>query len=128
MIELALFLVAGLILAMVPVYAGCRLLRVGNPSWWGALAAVVAALALHDLAMNYIDDIELAWLASALLGGFAFSLLLDTSYWRGLLVGLLVLVLVALVTDMFLGGTPPGEELTRRIALAQQELWPEYHQ
>ncbi|MBY5993879.1 hypothetical protein [Ferrimonas balearica] len=127
MIALALFVLGGLVLALLPVYVGCRVLRVGNPSWWAALLAVVAAVALQDLAFGYIDDDSLAWLASLLLAAFAFSLLLDTSYWRGLLIGSLVLAVQLVVTFTLLGGTPPTEVLDQRITAAQEELWPEYH-
>ncbi|MBY5922238.1 hypothetical protein [Ferrimonas balearica] len=127
MMALILFLGAAVVLALIPVYLGCRILRVGNPSWWGALAAVVAALALQDLAMRYVEDIELAWLASVVLSGFAFSLLLDTSYWRGLVIGIFVLGLQFVVTQVLLNGEPPSEALNNRILAAQEELWPDYH-
>ncbi|MBW3166329.1 hypothetical protein [Ferrimonas balearica] len=126
MMALILFVGAALVLALLPVYVGARLLRVGNPAWWAALLAVVAILALQDLAMKYIDDIELAWLAACLLGGFAFSLMLDTSYWRGLVIGTLVLGLQFAVTQVLLDGQPPAEALNNRILAAQEELWPEY--
>ncbi|MBY6018484.1 hypothetical protein KUW04_11920 [Halomonas denitrificans] len=124
LVGLGLFAVASLLIAVVPVYLGARLLRVGNPAWWAALLAVIATLALQDLALKFIDDIELGWLAACLLSGFAFSLMLDTNYWRGLVIGAFVLMVVAGATEWLLDGTPPVEELDRRIAQAQQALWP----
>ncbi len=125
--QLALFILCALILSLIPVYAGARLLRIGNPSWWAALAAVVAALALQDLALRFLEDQSLAWLVSLLAGAIAFSLMLDCPYWKALLVCVVVMALQWGATSLLLDGVPAHVELNRLVGETQKELWPDYH-
>ncbi|WP_345316004.1 hypothetical protein [Ferrimonas gelatinilytica] len=126
--QLGLFLLCALLLSLLPVYGGARLLGIGNPSWWAALAAVVAALALQDLALRFLEDQSLAWLVSLLAGAIAFSLMLDCPYWKALPLCIVVMSIQWGATELLLEGVPAHVELSRLVGETQKELWPQYHE
>ncbi|GAA4901296.1 hypothetical protein [Ferrimonas pelagia] len=125
-LQLFLFLIIAVLLALTPVFVGVRALKIGNPSWFAALAAVAALLALQDLAQLFLDEPRWIWLAGLIGGGFAFSLLLDCPYWKAFLICILVLLMQWFATVNLLEGTPPVQELQRLVKGSQAEIWPQY--
>ncbi|WP_028117567.1 hypothetical protein [Ferrimonas senticii] len=127
LLQLMIFLAASLIIGLAPIYVGARVLRTGNPSVIGAVIALAAVLALQDMAFRFIEETQLAWLASVFAGAFAISLMVDCPYWKALLISGLIILIQMLATDALLGGTPAPEHLGELISGTQKELWPDYH-
>ncbi|WP_298439294.1 hypothetical protein [uncultured Ferrimonas sp.] len=127
LIQLVVFIMATLAVGLAPIYLGARILRTGNPSWFGAVLALVAVFALQDMAFRFVEDTDLAWIASIFAGSFAVSLMLDCPYWKAAIICAFIILIQVLATNAFLGGTPAPEHLSHLVLETQKELWPDYY-
>lgn len=125
--QLLLFLLVALLLGLMPIFAGARILKIGNPSFFAAAVALAGVLALHDLVFLFFPEQSWAWIVSAAAGAFVVSLMLDTPLWKAFVISGSILLVMVAATDGLLHGTPPMEHLTELVKGTQKELWPAYN-
>jgi hypothetical protein len=101
MILFAIALLVGL--TVVPVMVGARVVGANNTGFGSALLAVLVLAALSIGIGKFIGNQFLAFVVSVAAGGLLLSTILDTSFWRGIGVGVVVVIVQYIVMLLFAG-------------------------
>lgn len=89
--------------AVVPIMVGARIVNARNSGFGSALIAVLLLSALSFAIAKYVPNQTLAFLASAAGGGLVLAGVLDTTFWRGMAVSVIAVVVQFVMLVLFAG-------------------------
>lgn len=113
MLALLIFVLIVILVALLPIKLAAVLVGAKRTSFFACLIAVILASLLAGLSQAF--DVPGGLLSAWLISSIGFMLVLDTTYWRALLISILqalITLLTRFIFDAMLGvafvsGTPP---------------------
>ena len=98
-----LFIALLLGVTVVPVMIGARIVGAKNTGFGSALLAVIILAAVSIGIDRYFGNQLLGYIASAAAGGFFLAGILGTTFWRGIAVSIITVVVQAIIVVVFAG-------------------------
>lgn len=103
-----LFVALLLGVTVIPVMIGARMVGAGNTGFGSALLAVIALTLISMGVDKFFGNQLLGYLVSAVAGGYILAGILRTSFWRGIAVSIITVVIQVIVFVVFAGALMGG--------------------
>ncbi len=103
-----LFIALLLGVTVIPVMIGARIVGARNTGFGSALLAVIALACVSIGVDKFFGNQLLGYIVSAAAGGFFLAGILGTSFWRGIAVSIITVVVQVIVFVVFAGALIGG--------------------
>ena len=105
-----LLIVVSLVVAVLPVMIGARIVGAGNTGFGAAVLAVILTVLTTIIGFVVFGQTKFVWILTAIIGGMILAKVLDTTFWRGIGVSIISVVIQFLMVLLLgVGGALMGK-------------------